>query len=89
LSIFCCRKPKGKPSLRLRKSSPRRSRRGKRNSQKLVSKILSRCSVFSHADAQPMVMKHADAQPIRVHATDVQDILRGMAFFLPFLKFSK
>jgi hypothetical protein len=36
-----------------------------------------------------MGMKHADAQPIRVHATDVQEILRGMACFLPFLKFSK
>ena len=51
--------------------------------------MLSNCSVFVNADAQPMGMKHADAQPIRVHATDVQDILRGMACFLPFLKFSK
>jgi hypothetical protein len=45
--------------------------------------------VFSHVDVQPMGMKHADAQPIKVHATDDQEILRGMACFLPFLKFSK
>jgi hypothetical protein len=51
--------------------------------------MLSSCSVFSHADVHPMGMKHADAQPIRVHAIDVQDILRGMASFLPFIKFSK
>jgi hypothetical protein len=51
--------------------------------------MLSSCSVFSYADAQPMGMKHADAQPIRVHATDVRDILSGMACFLPSLKFSK
>ncbi len=36
-----------------------------------------------------MRMEHADAQPIRILNTDVQDILRGMAWFLPFLKFSK
>ncbi len=44
--------------------------------------MLSSCSVFSHADAQPMGMKHADAQPIRVHPTDVQDILRGYFMLL-------
>ncbi len=57
--------------------------------KELFEKESSRCSVFVHEDAQPMRMEHADAQTIRILNTDVQDILRGMACFLPFLKFSK
>jgi len=47
--------------------------------KELFEKECSRCSVFVHADAQPMRMEHADAQPITMLDTDVQDILRGMA----------
>jgi hypothetical protein len=63
-------------------------RENKKILKELFEKKCSRCSVFIHADAQPMRMEHADAQPIRILDTDIKDILRGMACFLPFLKFS-
>ncbi len=59
--------------------------------KELYEKKCSRCSVFIHADAQPMRMEHADAQPIRmldIHV-DVKMFYAAWRAFCEFLKFSK